>query len=191
MTYSLGFRAPSQQEIASEWFQHLVGLTDARRLQDPGDLDISSLAELTAGVHRQARQLLDCLPPTDSDEFRIWLGGFLTEPKPQFQILPPDEVWDWAMLDDWLARDADLQRHPFARAAWMTLAGRELALFYQGNCRLLPLELRAVVRLLAERRHMTAAQLTPLLDANQRARLLVIDLLNEGFLEPSEKGQWE
>ena len=91
MTYSLGFRSPSQQEIAADWFQYLVALTGETRLTDPRDLRVDSPAELTRGVQLHAAQLLADLPGTGSQAFRLWLGGYLTESKPQFQILPPDD----------------------------------------------------------------------------------------------------
>ena len=185
MTYSLGFRAPSQQEIAADWFQHLVGLAGGQRLDDPRDLSPDSLAELTAGVRHNAAALLAGLPSTTSREFQLWLGAYLTEPKPQFQVLPPDEAWDGRMLHDWLRQGRALTRHPFARVAWTALAGDGLALFCQGQRRLLPAALRGVVRLLAERRTLPAAALTAL-TADPAAVDLVVELLNEGILEPEE-----
>jgi 50S ribosomal protein L16 3-hydroxylase len=183
MTYSLGFRSPSQQEIASDWFQHLVALTSQRRLDDPQDLSPDSLAELTAGGFANAARLIDALPTTGSREFRIWLGRYLTEPKPQFHILPPDEPWDDAALLSWLANGRALVRHPFARLVWASTGTTEVAIFYQGEERLLPASLTAGVRLLAERRRLSAGDLGGMLDNSPETRALVVELLNEGVLE--------
>lgn len=189
MTYSLGFRAPSQQEIAADWFQHLVGLTAGRRLEDPHDLRLDSLAELTQGVARNAAQLLADLPSTDSREFRIWLGEYLTEAKPQFQILPPDEAWDADRLRDWLADGRNLTRHPFARMAWMPLADGQVALFCQGQSRLLPAGLQEAVRLVAEQRTLAASAFERL-SATEVVQMLLA-LLNEGILEAEDSGLWD
>jgi len=188
MTYSLGFRAPSQQEIAADWFQYLVGLTAQERLEDPRDLHTDSLAELTPGVARNAAQLFAGLPSTDSREFRIWLGEYLTEAKTQFQILPPDEVWGADRLHDWLTEGRELTRHPFARMAWMPVTDEQVALFYQGRSRLLPLSLQGAVRLVAEQRTLPATAIEGL--KTTEAVQLLLDLLNEGILEPEDGESW-
>jgi len=187
MTYSLGFRSPSQQEVAADWFQHLVGLSDSRRLDDPHDLTADSLAELTPGLQDNAARLLGALPPAGSREFRIWLGGYLTEAKPQFQILPPDETWDDAALQEWLAGGRGLSRHPFARLAWMRITEQELVLCCQGHCRLLPGRLQHTARLVAEHRILAASELAALTATDPAARGLILDLLNEGVLEPEDQ----
>lgn len=191
MTYSLGFRSPSQQEIASDWYQHLVSLSDARRLEDPSDLHIEDLARITRGTQHKARELLASLPSTESGEFQIWLGEYLTEPKPQFQILPPDQTWDPVMLEDWLAGGHELLHHPFARLAWMQTGTDTLALFYQGRSRLLPARMHDIVRLITDRRRLDPKPLAQLLAADDEARMLVLELLNEGILEPAETERWE
>jgi 50S ribosomal protein L16 3-hydroxylase len=184
MTYSLGFRAPSQREIAADWFQHLVALSGDTRLNDPSDLHIASLAELTGGIAHNAAQLLAELPSPASQEFRLWLGEYLTEPKPQFQILPPDEPWDEQGLRDWVAGRRGLARHPFARIAWMRLPDDEVALFCQGQRRLLPVSQRETVRLVAELRTLAASVLHDLTAADAGAAELLVALLNDGLLEP-------
>lgn len=189
MTYSLGFRSPSQQEIAADWFQHLVGLATAQRLEDPQDLELDNLAQLTRGLADSATQLLDELPSTDSAAFRIWLGEYLSEAKPQFQILPPEEPWDEDRLRDWLARGRALTRHPFARMTWMPMAHGELVLFYQGRSRALPTAMQDAVGLIVGHRTLAAAALRELAGEADTRRLL-LDLLNEGILEAEVAESW-
>lgn len=189
MTYSLGFRSPSQQEIAADWFQHLVGLATAQRLEDPQDLELDNLAQLTRGLADSAAQLLDELPSTDSAAFRIWLGEYLSEAKPQFQILPPEEPWDEDRLRDWLARGRALTRHPFARMTWMPMAHGELVLFYQGRSRALPMAMQDAVGLIVGHRTLAAAALRELAGEADTRRLL-LDLLNEGILEAEVAESW-
>lgn len=182
MTYSLGFRAPSQLELASDWFQHLVSLSDDRRLDDPDDLRGDSLAELTPGVVDRAERLLGALPTTRSREFRLWLGCYLTEPKTQFQILPPDQPWRMSDLTDSLGRGDGLERHPFARLAWARLAEDEVVLFYQGESLPQPGDLCDAVRLIAERRRIGNAAIAGLLSRTPAAGELLLRLLNDGIL---------
>jgi len=186
VTYSLGFRAPSQQDLAADWYQYLVSLAGDRRLSGPGSPVSSSPAELDPAVFDQARDLLDLLPDTRSRAFRLWLGRHLTEPKPQFQIMPPADSWETRDLDELIARGSGLRRHPFARTAWARLSDQELALFYQGHSLIHSPDREAAVKQLADRRRLAAADLATLIDGNTGNRDLLLQLINEGILEPDE-----
>lgn len=183
MTYSLGFRAPSQVELASDWFQHLVSLSDDRRLADPDDLCSDSLAELTPGVRDNAQQLLGILPNMQSREFQLWLGRHLTEPKAQFQVLPPERPWRMNDLTESLVRGDGIARHPFARLAWAGLPENEVVLFYQGESLPQPGNLHDAVRLIAEKRRIDSGEISELLNKTPGAGALLLRLINEGVLE--------
>ena len=186
MTYSLGFRTPNQQELAADWYQHLVSLCGVRRLRDPDDLPGHGPSQLTKGVHTLAADLLSALPDTQSDDFRIWLGRYLTEPKPQFQIMPPARQWTDADLADWVSRGGDLRRHPFARLAWQRLSETELVLFYQGEDLRLAGMLKDAVSLIAERRRIDNRATAALLAATPEFSDPLLQLLNQGIIEPAE-----
>jgi 50S ribosomal protein L16 3-hydroxylase len=187
MTYSLGFRSPSQQELAADWFQQLVSLAGARRLDDPADLKPDSLGELTSGMYANAARLFRDLPTAMSDDFRRWLGRFLTEPKPQFQVPPPDAPWTVDQLRARMAQGGRLRRHPFARIAWTILDRRTLVLFFQGECLDLPAALRTTVKHIVEHRRFGATEGNALLLESADALALVLKLVNEGILEVDEK----
>lgn len=187
MTYSLGFRAPSQQELASDWFQHLVSISDQQRLTDPNDLRSDSPAELTSGVCDQAAQLLKSLPTTASDDFQRWLGRYLTDPKPQFHIVPPEKAWSIIDLTDWLATQAGgLSRHPFARLAWAHASEDRVIFFYQGESLSQPQGLLETIRLVAENRRIECSRIAEVLSTAPAAAQLLLLLINEGILEPVE-----
>ena len=187
MTYSLGFRAPSQQELASDWFQHLVSLSDERRLDDPDDLQADSPAQLTAGVFQRAAQLLNELPATHSDDFRRWLGRYLTEPKAQFEIPPRDPAWLQGDLADCLRQGRALRRHPFARIAWTVLDDAQVVLFVQGEDLTLSSLLQPMVRQIAERRLLEAEEIAPVIAAMPEAGALLLKVVNDGILEVGEE----
>ncbi len=187
MTYSLGFRAPSQQELASDWFQYLVALSDDRRLDDPDDLRADSHAQLTPGVFGRAAQLLNKLPDTHSDDFRRWLGCYLTEPKAQFEIAPRVPAWQRADLADCLRQAQTLRRHPFAHIAWTVLDDARVVLFIQGEDLTLPSLLQPWVRQIAERRQLEAEEIAPMLAATPEAGELLLRLVNDGILEVVEE----
>ncbi|MCB1801621.1 MAG: cupin domain-containing protein [Gammaproteobacteria bacterium] len=182
MTYSLGFRAPSQRELAADWFQHLVSLCDDRRLQDPHCQLPLQPSHLTARACTAAAETLTGLPGPGSSEFNHWFGCHVTEPKPQFQILPAEPEWQPEDLAAWLDGTDDLVRHPAARMAWRE-DGDGVWLYVQGEARRLPQSLRDVARTLADARRLTVEQLRQLLAGHEHSADLLLDLLNEGIFE--------
>lgn len=182
MTYSLGFRAPSQRELAADWFQHLVSLCDERRLPDPHDPPPLQATHLSAQACAAAAGLLADLPTAESPAFAEWFGCYMTEPKAQFQILPPDRPWNAEDLESCLAAPDDLVRHPAARLAWRN-DETGVWLFVQGTARQLPPALAAVARTLADSRRLNGEQIRTLLDIHDDAATLLLDLLNDGIFE--------
>ena len=84
MTYSIGFRAPSQGELARELLQRLaedandaVGDTLYRDVRQPA---VTTPAELPHAMHEFARQALDAALREPASLGRV-LGEYLTEPK--------------------------------------------------------------------------------------------------------------
>ena len=135
----------------------------------------------------RAQQLIETLPTTQSREFQLWLGRYLTEPKSQFQILPPERQWRMADLTAPLALDRGLDRHPFARLAWASLSEDEVVLFCQGESLPQPAQLREAVRQIAERRHVDGRQIADLLARTPSVGELLLRLVNAGILEQPEK----
>jgi 50S ribosomal protein L16 3-hydroxylase len=188
MTYSLGFRAPTQQDMAADWFQHLVALSGTQRLADPADLATDRLGELTPGVCEAAARLISELPDTRSPAFRRWLGAYLTDPKEQFQIFAPATTWQAGELRAWLAGGGMLRRHPFARLAWMRLNEEQVVLFCQGEGLTLSNALQTAVRQIAERRLLDASLLHQPGGDPADVLELLLELLNAGILEADREG---
>jgi 50S ribosomal protein L16 3-hydroxylase len=187
MTYSLGFRAPSQTELAADWFQHLVGMAEEQTLLDPDDLCTTDPAHLTAGLLRDTAQLIDALPGTDSAAFESWLGRYLTEPKAQFVIDPPQRHWDSKKLERWLSHGHVLRRHPYARLGWSTLSGGRSVVFFQGESLTVGDVSREVLRELTQQRYLDGLLLQRLIDDSDAALGLLLRLLNDGIFEAAEE----
>lgn len=90
-TYSIGFRAPSAQEIGTAYLDYL---RDRLRLEgmyaDPGLKAQRHPAAIPAGMTRKARRMLGPLVRRGSDLGRF-LGSYLSEPKPAVVFIPPRE----------------------------------------------------------------------------------------------------
>ncbi len=183
MTYSLGFRAPSQRELVADWFQHLVALAGERRLLDPHRDTCEALTEISPQALDGARRLLRELPGVDSAEFPRWFGRHVTEPKPQFQILPPEHAWTADDLDDWIRQGGQLLRHPAARMAWTRTDEHKLTLYCQGRAIPLAADLLGAVNRLCSARRFDAAILSEIVAEQAASRTLLLQLLNDGILE--------
>ncbi|HET7061042.1 MAG TPA: cupin domain-containing protein [Nitrosospira sp.] len=91
MTYSIGFRAPSYQELAT---QFLVYLQDHCNLpgmyQDPDLKPRSHPGKISSAMLRQAGAALDKIKWTSEDVERF-MGIYLTEPKPHVFFKRPSQ----------------------------------------------------------------------------------------------------
>ena len=124
------------------------------------------------------------LPTTDSVEFKHWFGCYITEPKPQFQILPPEHEWTYGDLNDWVRQGGQLVRHPAARMVWMRTDESTLMLYCRGEGLALSVKLQETVIALCAARRFDAMSLLDLLARRSDASDLMLRLLNDGVLEP-------
>ena len=86
MTYSIGFRAPSRQELIHGFLDDvLAGIDSQTRYADP-DLPLQSdAAMLTDQSLKKLRSFLIEGLPLDEDSLNRWLGRYLSEPKEGFE----------------------------------------------------------------------------------------------------------
>jgi len=89
MTYSIGFRAPSAQELAARFLAHFEERVDLPgRYRDP-DLKLQAHpGEISPAMLRQASALLHRIRWSDRD-VREFLGCYLSEPKPHVFFSAP------------------------------------------------------------------------------------------------------
>lgn len=185
MTYSVGFRAPSHQEILVHFTDFLAQYaTDQQRYgdagmqppADPAALDDAALDRLQEIV-RQAAE--------DRDALAVWFGRFMTEPRyperVQTQEIEPGE------LESLLQQGYGLIRNPSARLAYR-VEEDTLVLFASGEHCLLPASLLPRVRLLCNEDYLDADTLLSW-RAEQDAWTLVEQLLGKGDLLIEEEDE--
>jgi 50S ribosomal protein L16 3-hydroxylase len=104
-TYSIGFRAPTAQEVGQAFLDHLRDtLALHGRYADP-DLKLQrDPAAIGADMTAQIAALLDGIRWTRRDVARF-LGGYLTEPKPHVFFSPPRPALSRARFLAHAARD--------------------------------------------------------------------------------------
>ena len=88
-TYSIGFRAPTTQEVGQAFLDHLRDTLDLPgRYADPDLALQQDPAAIGAGMTAQIATMLEGIRWTRRDVARF-LGGYLTEPKPHVFFTPP------------------------------------------------------------------------------------------------------
>ncbi len=179
MTYSVGFRAPSAAEVLTHFTDFLAQfLPDEERYSDAG-------IQPASDPHQIQRDALDrlkgLLAEHMSDERLLltWFGQFMTEPR--YPELVNGEQLSLQELLDALDNGAILLRNPSARLAWSEI-DLGLMLFASGQSRLLPAELRDLLKLICSADALHQDNLSDWL-ASEDATQLIWELLKQGSLE--------
>ncbi|WP_407316313.1 JmjC domain-containing protein [Pseudomonas sp. nanlin1] len=178
MTYSVGFRAPSAAEVLTHFTDFLSQfLPDEERYSDA---DAVPAADPHQIQHDALDRLKRLLAEHMSDERLLltWFGQFMTEPR--YPELVAGEELDETDLLDSLEQGALLIRNPSARLAWSEVDDN-LLLFASGQSRLLPGELRELLKLICSADALHSENLAPWLNDDQ-GRMLLCELVKQGSL---------
>lgn len=180
MTWSVGFRAPTEAELISGFFAHASDSADLlarysdpdlRALEQPGLISEEVLAEIRTIVRRAV---------ANDRAIDHWFGRFVTEPKRGQVALPHDEPYTPDEVEEALKEGARLRRTAVADFAYVTY-GEQAVLFVGGNEYPLGLGLAFAGPLLTGTAPLTAETLAPHLGVSGFFDLL-LDLLNAGHL---------
>jgi len=182
MTYSVGFRAPSDRELLDAFVNHLVeripeqqryGDAGAKPVQHPGALDPQAIKALRARL----KQITD--EPGVLEDF---LGRALSEPKyTQHETKVPDKRWTKAALARALAKSADVRRDEGSR--FLLLADAQPPALYVDGERIALAAAPQVdaATLIADQRILAATAVQRLLN-DEQAAALILQLFNSGHL---------
>ena len=173
MTFSIGFRAPSQEEMLADLSGQLIqdGGRGAR-YTDPDLRPTVHPGEISREVRARVRQMLrGALHPTD-EVLDVWFGRYMTEPKPWLKPPPPTRRASIAALKTALARGRRLGWHPAVRVAWFA-ARQTCYLFVDGQHHPLPERFAAFAELMGDSREFKAAKLARLADNPPLGKLLL------------------
>ncbi|WP_456267813.1 cupin domain-containing protein [Kushneria sp. AK178] len=132
MTFSVGFRAPSMDEMVTSWADYLgEQLEDASRYHDP-DLEASGDSALIddTTLARVRQQMLAALD--NPEQMAQWFGRTMTQVKYPDQLMPPLTPADEETLRGALSDGDQLAPAPGSRLAWHP-HGEQATLFVDGD----------------------------------------------------------
>ncbi|MDD2048355.1 cupin domain-containing protein [Pseudomonas putida] len=178
LTYSVGFRAPSAAEVLTHFTDFLSQfLPDEERYTDADAQPVSDPHQIQ---HDALGRLKNLLTEHMGDERLLltWFGQFMTEPR--YPELVSGEPLDEAELIESLAQGAILIRNPSARLAWSEVDDN-LLLFASGQSRLLPGDLRELLKLICAADALHIENLEQWLE-NDQGITLICELVKQGSL---------
>ncbi|HDZ55443.1 MAG TPA: cupin domain-containing protein [Pseudomonas xinjiangensis] len=179
MTYSIGFRAPSHQEILVHYTDFLGQyLNDQARYGDAGmqaAIDPAAIDDATVErLQLIVRQLAE-----DKTALATWFGRYMTEPR--YPEMIQEQNHETSELEQALANGYGLVRNPSARLAYRLESGTDLMLFASGEHCLLPASLLALVQLVCNEDYLDPEQLLKW-KLDEEAWTLLEQLLGKGDL---------
>lgn len=183
MTFSVGFRAPTAQELGEQFLSYLQEqLSLTGRYADPDLKEPKNAAEIGPAMIDQVESILSGIH-WNRTTIRNFLGTSLTEPKANVFFDPPQNPLG-------LARFAALVRRrgvTLAPASQLLFSGNQF--YLNGEHWAVPTHLKRLMRKLAHRRSLALCQ-TENLTLDQHTQDDAIGLLYEaycdGFLWPSQ-----
>ncbi|MHC6226267.1 ribosomal protein uL16 3-hydroxylase [Pseudomonas sp. X10] len=178
LTYSVGFRAPSAAEVLTHFTDFLSQfLPDEERYSDAD-------AQPASDPHQIQHDALDRLKALLSEHMGderlllTWFGQFMTEPRYP-ELVSGEELSEEELIDS-LEQGAILIRNPSARLAWSEVDDN-LLLFASGQSRLLPGELRELLKLICAADALHIENLVQWLE-NEEGLTLICQLVKQGSL---------
>lgn len=120
LTYSIGFRAPSREDMLAAWFEYLMArIEPGGRYADPDLRPVEHPGKIEKDALDRARGMLEEVLRFDAEDFRTWFGAFVTSD----DTLPPVEPAGGKLGMERLKRQLDagrlLVRNPLSRVAYL------------------------------------------------------------------------
>lgn len=179
MTMSVGFRAPSHQEILVHFTDFLAQyMSDQDRYSDAGmQVPAQPSAIDDASVQRLQDIVLELVQ--DKAALATWFGRYMTEPRYP-ELVQPTEIETPVLLQE-LENGYGLMRNPSARLAYRLEGDQHLMLFASGEHCLLPATLLPQVQLICDQDYLDSDTLLGW-QRNADAWTLLEQLLGKGDL---------
>jgi 50S ribosomal protein L16 3-hydroxylase len=128
MTYSIGFRTPSYQELAEQFLVYLQDRIEVDGIYaDPGLKTQKHPSEINAAMLRQTEQAIKQVR-WDKKDIANFLGCYLSEPKPHVFFDAPVQPLSFAKFHLAIHKNGmalDLKSQMLCHAGWIFMNGEE------------------------------------------------------------------
>ncbi len=182
MSWSVGLRAPSHQEMLDSFTNFLLErMPEAEHYRDPPLPPAKQPARIPADVVPHTFNELDRWLQDERLRQR-WFGSFVTEVKAHLAIEPPAEPLSKGEILHHLRQGGLLKRHPFSHFAWMETGAGECLLFACGDIYETSGLSPDLLETLCSADAIDEEALTPCIDDDSFLNTLT-ELVNLGYLE--------
>jgi 50S ribosomal protein L16 3-hydroxylase len=178
LTYSIGFRAPSRQELLHHYLDDMLMEISDETYCDPDLMLQESSAEITTAARSRIRSLLQT-PFLDEAALDRWFGCYVTRLPDQIDITPPARM-DSDTFARFCSRVNGLCCHHVCRTVFIR-RGNDFILFVNGVAYTVPGEHEAFMTALTGARELDQKQLRDHAGHAVTAAILQ-DLYNRGLL---------
>lgn len=180
MTYSIGFRAPSDADLITNYLAAAAedadpdlrySDPDLAPTNNPGEIDVRTLES----VRRSVRRAIE-----NEESVDRWFGRYVTEPRRGYYPPVSDEEVTPDQVRESIAAGDVIQRAPGVRMAYFRRPDGATGFYVAGEEYEFDGDLANLAALLANRRSFRASELPEKEDPTVHA--LLAELINEGFL---------
>ncbi len=183
MTFSIGFRAPSESDILQGFTDHLAStLNEDSRYTDQNLANSqTSPAHMDDATFERIRKILES-KLNQKNELKIWLAQYMTESKYEDLHQPLEDTLEWPDISALFEDAQQLTQNETSRWAYFS-QDEEIHLFVNGKQQELAQteKTQNLARQLANQRHTDISGLSDLIqDAD--CQNLLLDLINENHL---------
>lgn len=181
MTYSFGFRAPSEADIIEGYSQAVADTIDPERLYRDPDLTLqANPGEITLAALERVEAILTRLQG-NPELLRVWFGKHVTQAIVDAPWPDTDDIPEVAEIGQLLSEGVVLRRTESVRCAYLTGAENELTLFVNGEAFRLEGPAAEFGQLFAAEPYLTAASLGNLQNASEVIEL-IYNFIESGFM---------
>lgn len=180
MTYSIGFRAPSNEEIISGFLSsHLSEIDPDIRYADPDLKPTEHPGEIGAGAREEIRAVIRAAVKDDAAIDR-WFGRFVTESRRGYEpeFLDDDEALSGRDVRDAVEAGQTIDRAAGVRMAYVRRNDGWTSFFVAGEEYELQDDLATIAARLVDVRRLSADDLS---DADRDVYEFLAEIVNQGF----------
>lgn len=185
ITLSVGFRAPTHQEIVSAFLEDAASRIDPElRYADPDLTAQAHSGEISLAARQKIRTVIN-QAVADDHAIDDWFGRYVTEPKSGHFGDTSSEYSQPELDTDTLAKlfkeGAQLERDPAIRFAFIQ-GDQEITLFVDGETFKLDSELKGAIATLCDKQHFQFTEFAPVME-NEAFLELITQLHNHDYLQ--------